>query len=239
MNWDLRLGDCLGFDGIVSLPEKSCDAVITDPPYEVEAHTKGRRIKPHGGGVAEQPVSFAPITERQRTVCGVEFGRLARRWVLVFCQIEATHLWRSLLEQGGLEYVRTCIWVKPDGQPQLTGDRPGVAGEAIVVAHRPGRKRWNGGGRRGVFEHTRHQDHATPRELRHPTVKPLPLMEELVRLFTDPGELILDPFAGSGTTGVAAVRHGRRFIGWELDAKYYEVARRRIGETREQLSLLA
>jgi site-specific DNA-methyltransferase (adenine-specific) len=47
--------------------------------------------------------------------------------------------------------------------------------------------------------------------------KPLALMDVLVRLFSEPGELILDPFAGSGTTGVAALRLGRRFVGWEMN----------------------
>jgi DNA modification methylase len=69
----------------------------------------------------------------------------------------------------------------------------------------------------------------------HQTQKPLALMETLVRLFSDPGELILDPFAGSGTTGVAAVRLGRRFLGWEMNPEYAEIARKRIAAAREQL----
>jgi DNA modification methylase len=64
-------------------------------------------------------------------------------------------------------------------------------------------------------------------------------MESLLRDFTDPGDLILDPFAGSGTTGVAAIRLGRRFVGWERDAKYHDVATRRLAATREQLGLFA
>jgi DNA modification methylase len=71
----------------------------------------------------------------------------------------------------------------------------------------------------------------------HQTQKPLALMEILVRLFSDPGELILDPFAGSGTTGVAAVRLGRRFIGWEMSPEYAEIARRRLAVAREQLEI--
>lgn len=63
-------------------------------------------------------------------------------------------------------------------------------------------------------------------------------MSALVADFTDRGDLICDPFAGSGTTGVAAVRAGRSFVGWELDAKYHETARRRLEDTREQASLL-
>jgi site-specific DNA-methyltransferase (adenine-specific) len=62
-------------------------------------------------------------------------------------------------------------------------------------------------------------------------------MEALVSDFTDPGELVCDPFAGSGTTGVACIRLGRRFIGWERDPKYFAVAVKRLRAAREQLGL--
>jgi len=71
----------------------------------------------------------------------------------------------------------------------------------------------------------------------HETQKPISLMEELTRDFTDPGELVCDPFAGSGTTGVACKHLGRRFVGWERDPKYYAIALQRIAYTREQLGL--
>ena len=62
----------------------------------------------------------------------------------------------------------------------------------------------------------------------HPTVKPIALMRWLVRLVTPVDGVVLDPFTGSGTTGVAAVQEGRRFIGCEREAEYVETARRRI-----------
>ena len=69
------------------------------------------------------------------------------------------------------------------------------------------------------------------------TEKPLSLMEKLIRDFTDPGDLILDPFAGSGTTGVAAIRLGRRFIGWERDPKYHAIAVKRLEDAKEQFEI--
>jgi site-specific DNA-methyltransferase (adenine-specific) len=63
----------------------------------------------------------------------------------------------------------------------------------------------------------------------HPTVKPLALMRWLVRLVTPPGGTVLDPFMGSGTTGVAAKEEGFEFVGVELDGHYYDLAQRRIG----------
>lgn len=107
--------------------------------------------------------------------------------------------------------------------------------EAIVIAHRPGKKRWNGGGKAGVWTFPIVASSAPERV--HTTQKPEALMEALVRDFTDLNDLILDPFAGSGTTGVAALRNGRRFIGFEKDAKYHAIATKRLGYTREQRTL--
>lgn len=64
----------------------------------------------------------------------------------------------------------------------------------------------------------------------HPTQKPVPLLEYLIRTYTNPGETVLDPTMGSGSTGVACANTGRSFIGMELDAGYFEIARKRIQE---------
>lgn len=232
----LYRGDCREI-----LPQLAVvDHVITDPPYEAEAHTEGRRIKTVGGGgdygaTGACVLNFEPITEDMRLLCGYEFGRVARRWALVFCQAEAVSTWRDSLVAGGLSYRRACVWVKPDAQPQLSGDRPGMGYESIVCAHARGRSRWNGGGKRGVYEALRAST-AQARPSIHMTEKPELLMSQLVSDFTDEGETILDPFAGSGTTLVAAKKLGRKAIGIEREEKYCEVAARRLSIRFETLA---
>jgi site-specific DNA-methyltransferase (adenine-specific) len=73
------------------------------------------------------------------------------------------------------------------------------------------------------------------RNKEHPTQKPVALMEYLIRTYTNPGDLVLDNCMGSGTTGVAAVNTGRRFIGIEKDTNYFDIADRRIREAQEKL----
>ena len=68
----------------------------------------------------------------------------------------------------------------------------------------------------------------------HPTEKPLDLMTWVIEKYTDPGATVLDPFMGSGTTGVACVQTGRNFIGIEIDPGYAEIARQRIEKAQEQ-----
>jgi site-specific DNA-methyltransferase (adenine-specific) len=127
-----------------------------------------------------------------------------------------------------LRYVRTGAWVKPDAMPQMTGDRPGTGFEPCTIAHAQGPMRWNGGGSLAVWTHFTSKGEARPD---HPCPKPLALMVELVTLFTDEGETILDPFAGSGTTGVAAKLNGRKAILIEREEKYCAVAAKRLRET--------
>jgi site-specific DNA-methyltransferase (adenine-specific) len=68
----------------------------------------------------------------------------------------------------------------------------------------------------------------------HPTQKPERLMERIIALVSDEGAVILDPFMGSGTTGAACVNTGRKFIGIELDGKYFDTACHRVDEARKQ-----
>jgi site-specific DNA-methyltransferase (adenine-specific) len=213
-------GDCR----IVMPQLAQVDHVITDPPYELEAHTLQRRKKP-GGGVTVPELDFAPINGDLRTEAARLMVRLARRWTLVFCQMEAAMLWRAALEQGGARYRRSCVWVKPDAMPQLTGDRPAQGYETMVTCHAPGKSRWNGRGKPGVFTFNRAE-----RPTEHATQKPLPLMTQLVVLFTDPDEVILDPFMGSGTTLRAAKDLGRRAIGIDTDERCCALAARRMSQ---------
>lgn len=232
----LHLGDCVR--GLTALSDRSVDHVISDPPYEAEAHTLQRRTKETGADdaqVVECPLDFAPMTAWERAEVAAQMARVTKRWVIVFCQAEAVQAWREALQQAGLVYKRASVWIKPDAMPQLTGDRPAMGYESIVMAHTPGRSRWNGGGRVGVYSFNKNRSDLE--RSGHPTQKPLALMEALVRDFTDAGETVCDPYAGSCTTGVACRRLGRGFIGWERDARYHAIGSERLAAAREQLGL--
>jgi site-specific DNA-methyltransferase (adenine-specific) len=242
VSWDLRCADNAGPEGLSALADKSVDVIATDPPYSDHVHAKSRRglTQDNRAGAtgeisAHRELGFDAITVDQMEACADQFVRLARRWVLVFCDMESAHLWRGALTSAGLEYLRTCAWHKIGGAPQFTGDRPAVWGEAIVCAHQPGRKRWNGGGKQGLYSFPTAIDRdRSGLDIRmHTTQKPVALMEALILDFTDPGETILDAYAGSGTTGVAAIRLGRSFVGFEKDAEMATKARARLASTRE------
>lgn len=207
------------------------DHVITDPPYSEHTHAKqwiGAALTSTGAprvSTAHKELGFASITDEIAHEMAGRFAGVARRWVLVFTDLEGIALWRECVMRAGLDYVRTCVWDKVDGAPQFTGDRPAAGAEAIVCAHPTGKKRWNGGGTRSVFRYEVNGERgAKP----HPSTKPQPLMRRLVQLFTDDGETILDPFAGSGSTLLAARALKRRAVGVELDERFAEIAAERL-----------
>lgn len=131
-NCELYQADCV--DVLRTLVH--ADHVITDPPYEAEAHSNARRIlgKTERGGsrkIGVLPIGFDKMSDGLRADVGREILRLCQGWSLVFCQVEGVHKWISAME--GAKYKRTGIWVKPDGAPQFTGDRPGMGYESIVM----------------------------------------------------------------------------------------------------------
>lgn len=221
------------------------DHGIMDPPYSEHTHSKSRRggsdapaldgkgRRPRASFSREKDLGFDALDAATRDFIATWCASNVRRWSLVFSDVESTADWRAALTdpaRGKVDYVRTGAWVKVGATPQFSGDRPAIGFEAITICHRTGRKRWNGGGSHALWTHpiVLNRSHDDPRL--HTTQKPEPLMLELVQLFTDPGEVIVDPFAGSGTTGYAAKRLGRRAILIEREEHYCEVIARRMGQ---------
>lgn len=233
LNGDVRIfnADCRDI-----LPTLSgWDHAIGDPPYEKHMHEAKRGKKVFGaqrrirldGHANPPPVNFASIDGvREEVTAPLIQG--CGGWFIMFCTPEGVAPWRDAIEAANAKYKRACIWVKPDSAPQFNGQGPAMGAECFVTAWcGSGFSAWNGGGRRNVFTRLTNQ---SDRHGEHPTEKPVSLMAEIIELFTNPGDVILDPFMGSGTTGVAAVRLGRRFIGIEKDARFYAVARERIAD---------
>lgn len=217
MSYELHCGD--GIEYMRRLPDGAVDHVITDPPYAEQTH-KGARTG--DGSVAL--VDFDAIDDEQFVTLCQQCVRVAKRWVIMTCE------WRhaAKIEGAGLPLVRLGVWIKPNGAPQFTGDRPGTGWEAVLLMHREGKKRWNGGGHHAVWTVNKIEAKF------HPTQKPLPLIKKWIAQFTDVGETILDPFAGSATTGVACIQAGRDFIGIEKDAGYHAIAAKRLADAAAQ-----
>ena len=210
-NATLYLGDCM--DILPTLDK--VDAVITDPPYDAKTHNGHL-----SSAVDRQSLGFSMLDDFDGLIDSLVEKSV--RWVLMTCATS-----HALQAQNRDDFIRLGVWIKPNAAPQFTGDRPGTGWEAVAMFHKKGKKRWNGGGHHAVWTHNIESG-------MHPTQKPIGLVSRWVEQFTDINEIILDPFMGSGTTGVAAVQMGRSFIGIEREPKYFDIACKRIEQAVAQ-----
>jgi site-specific DNA-methyltransferase (adenine-specific) len=243
--WAFIWGDGLMLCDLLIMAGLRAAHVITDPPYDEHTHGNARTLKKesrvlHGSRRAVSTrhvhdIGFDPITPADVATLLIE---CASRWAIAFCSGKMLGKYDEATRGG--EFVREGYWHRTDGTPQITGDRPSQGCEGIAIMHRSGMKRWNGGGNQAFWQGPIDRSH----DRIHPTKKPLWLMERLIEDFTDPGDVILDPFSGEGTTGEAAIRMGRRFIGCELQhdptnrkKDYVGAALRRLTNAREQFRI--
>lgn len=229
-DWTLHSGDCLDpATGLATIADRGVDHVLMDPPYSERVH---RRLGSEGrsdGHKGRGALTFSHLTRDMARAVAEHVCRVTRRWILIFCDELSFGMWVDAIEMSGGEYVRKGCWDKTDAMPQMSGDRPSTGTEEIVIAHAPresGRMRWNGGGKKAVYRGLA-QEPGIRRW--HPAQKPQWLLRALIADFTDPGELILDPFGGVASAGIAALSSGRRYIGWELDPQFHAIATARLG----------
>lgn len=213
-------GDCT--EVLAGMADSSVKVVITDPPYTERTHSNAKTNKGKGHGV--KAIEFSAFTDEDLARSLKECGRVSEGWVIATLAYQhAFELEKNPPE--GLRPLRMGVWVKTNPMPQISADRPGQGWEAIAYLHRDDTKpSWNGGGTHGNYIHAVVQNEG------HPTVKPLPMLQDMVRKFTKPGDTILDPFAGSGTTLRAALDEGRKAIGVEIDERYCEIIAKRVSQ---------
>jgi site-specific DNA-methyltransferase (adenine-specific) len=214
------------------LPDASVDALITDPPYSSGGFVRGDRM---GDTVSKyvriengDEVDFAGDNRDQRG-----YSYWLALWLSECLRIikpGGTALlftdWRQLpattdsIQAGGFIWRGIVPWNKPASRP--TSGRFTASCEFVVWGSR-GAMPVEGAVLPGFYQES------APRDREHITQKPLGIMRQLARICPK-GGVVLDPFMGSGTTGVAASLEGRDFIGVEMTRHYYEVAERRIGD---------
>ena len=232
----LYCGDCLEI--LLTLEVGSVDAVVTDPPYCSGAHESAKRSKRNG---------ITPESIKERLVIDSDsmgslgFEWITRRWFLDIRKLvnNGGHIlcftdWRMypqvsiLLEAAGWRLNNMIVWDK--GYPGLgSGFR---AQHEVVIAGSNGPPDWHSYDYGNVIKSMRLTN------TDHPHQKPIDLLLAIIETCTQVGDTILDPFMGSGTTGMACVQTGRNFIGIEIDPTYYAIAEKRIKEAQMQLRMV-
>lgn len=239
MTCTLILGDCL--EKMAAIADKSVDLVLTDPPYGTTQckwdavipfgpmwQQVNRVLKPNGAAVftASQPFTSALVMSN-----AVGFHQ-----ALVWSKNKPTgHLNAKKRHLTAHEDILVFCSGVPHYAPQKWQSRPAnkatrtkdttVYGAQVSTVYQGGQtERYP----TSVLSFAVVNNDGTGEGRFHPTQKPVPLMEYLIRTYTDEGSTVLDFTMGSGTTGVACVRTNRDFIGIERDSAYFAVAERRI-----------
>lgn len=206
------------------------DLILTDPPYNISVKNNFHTMKGRKGiDFGEWDKDF-DLTRWIK--CAVELLKSSGN-IIIF------NAWRNMgdiateLERCGCTVKEMIQWQKTNPMPR-NRDRLYVTSCEFAIWATKG-KGWTFNRQRSNFENTIFTYPIVSGKNRlHPTQKPEKLMEDLILIHSNKGETILDPFMGSGTTGVAAFNTDRNFIGYELDEKYYQCARQRIEKCIKQ-----
>ena len=223
MTIKLYLGDCL--EVMRDMPDNSVDAVVTDPPYGI-GYVSNMRKKSFGVMQSDDITNAAWL---------IFMVRLLKDTGAIYCfsRWDVLGVWKSLFEFFGLSVKNCIVWDKGlFGMGDLEGAFAPTH-EMILFASR-GRHILRGKRAADIIKINR-----VGSKRDHPTEKPVELMRELILKSTNPGDTMLDPFMGSGTTIIAAIQTGRNAIGIEIDERYFAIAQRRIKDALQQPGLFA
>jgi len=246
-DFQLYQGDCL--EVMRGMADNSVDAVVTDPPY---GHNNNNGDLIHrweaalGRGPCATPRPIANDGQEANEVFRAVLPEIARVLKPGGCccccccgggpdpQFARWSLWIDEF----LEFKQMVVW---DKGPMGMGWHYRRSYETVLVAQKRGAKcAWYDASHR-IENIIRPGDYGIkkiiPSATQHPTQKPVELAAHFIRLHTQEGGVVLDPFMGSGTTGVACAQLGRKFIGVELDAGYYAIAEKRIAHAAAQKQL--
>lgn len=235
---DLRNKDSL--NELDKIEPGSIDLIFADPPYNLSGHkyltTKNGKVAKLHKGDWDIIHNIHDFNEKWISKCIKVLSDTGTIWIS-----GTLHNHPSvgvILKKLGLWIINDVIWYKRNATPLLSSNRLAPSTELIWVASKSKKyhfnyklaKEINGGKQMKNLWEINAERHKTI----HPTEKPEKLLERIILIASNEGQLILDPFMGSGTTGVVAKRLKRRFIGIEIDKLYYKIAKIRISNQKQK-----
>jgi site-specific DNA-methyltransferase (adenine-specific) len=240
-NIQLYNDDCLKV--LKSLPEKSIDLIFADPPYNLSGEGY---LTTHNGKVAKLNKGDWDIIK--------DIHKFNEDWIRECIRVlsDTGTIWISgtlhnhpsvgvVLKKLGLWIINDVIWFKRNATPLLSSNRLAPSTELIWVASKTKKyffnydlaKQINGGKQMKNLWEINAERHKT----KHPTEKPESLLQRIILLGSNEGQTVLDPFTGSGTTGIVAKKLNRNFIGIEISKEYFDIATHRINvEENDELN---
>ena len=234
---DLRCGDCLEI--MKDIPDKSIDLIVTDPPYDVSVTGGGGTINK----VKKLNKSLEDLVEVNITngydieILGEEFMRVMKEPnIYLWCnKIQIPEYFKFYVDKHKCKFDIIC-WHKTNALPTYSNKY--LSDTEYLLYFRKGKgKCFPKSYEDAKTYYIAPINHKDKEKYKHPTIKPLDITRKLIKNSSNENDVVLDPFMGSGTTGVACKELHRNFIGIELDKTYFEIAKKRIEGTKRECQL--
>lgn len=220
-------GDCLEL--MKDIPDESVDLVLTDPPYNIARKNNFKTMGRSG-------IDFGEWDHDADILSWIdEAGRVLKPTgtIIVFSSWFEFGNIKNRFNENGIIEKDLFRWIKSNPMPRNRDRRYIVDAEYALIG--VSKKKWTFNRQDDKYERPEFRcPIVAGKEKFHPTQKPVQLMEHLLKIHSNKNNIVLDPFMGSGSTGVAAVNTNRKFIGMELDSNYFSVAKCRIKEKFEK-----
>lgn len=217
--------DCM--EGIKLLDDNSIDLVVIDPPYKLNLNKvkKTSTFNNYANELLELKDGF------DLKVLDLLIQKMKKINIYIYCSKRQVKELLDYFMSKGCNY-ELLTWHKMNPSP-LTNNNYLPDTEYIVFARERG-VRLNGNYHTKRKYYISGTNQIDKKKYKHPTIKPLPLIENHIENSSNPNDVVLDCFAGSGTTLVGAINKGRRFIGFEINEEYFKIAEKRIKEALEK-----
>jgi site-specific DNA-methyltransferase (adenine-specific) len=248
--YTLYHGDCL--DVLSQFPENTINMIFADPPYNLSnggfsVHA-GRRVSVDKGAWDRGDGFDRDYDFHQQWIAACRRVLKPSGTIWISGTYHSIYQCGHALQALGFHILNDVTWFKPNASPNLSCRFFTASHETLLWARKDKKAKhiFNYGlMKNGEWPEDRLKNPGmqmrsvwsigTPRPVekqhgKHPTQKPLALLRRVVLASTNPNDLVLDPFTGSSTTGLAAVVHGRRFIGIDTNAEYLDLSKRRFAE---------
>lgn len=205
------LGDCL--EVMRGMADNSVDLIVTDPPYNISQKSNGLRNLDYGEWDKDptNELVFAAVKE---------MVRISKGTVIIFTANQQFSFIHNYLESRGL-ITKCLVWLKTNPNV-MNAEHSYVLGQELIVYGKKRNATYNPPYKLSYFKT------AIPSGRLHPTQKPLKLIKGLILDCSKEGDIVLDPFLGSGTTTRACKDLNRKYIGIEIDPDYFKIAEQRL-----------
>lgn len=232
----LRHDDC--FNVLPGLPKNSVDLILTDPPYAISKDSNFDRISETTPESMARKYNYSTdFGEWDRDEIDLdrlfrESYRILRKGgtMILFYDIWKANLVKEAAKKACFKQPRICQWVKSNPMPvNSKSNYLSNSVEFFFTFVKAGKPTFNSEYDSGIYNFPFSNGNQR-KDFYHPTQKPISLITSILLKHSNPGDLVLDPFAGSGTLGEACLENGRRFLLVEREAEYCEIIRKRLNK---------